>query len=108
MPNKTKPNLTPFSSPRERFQAKESNLKAHQDMVDGADFDAGADAALADYVTFVGDNVTDMNSAASAGFRIKGAVEFLRRFKTLGELPKPEPVSDLSGGLIPTDQPKRV
>jgi hypothetical protein len=108
MPAKIKEKqTTPFSSIRERFQGNDANVRAHHDLVDSPAFDRGADAALADFTAEVALNIVDMNSAAAAGYRIRGAVDFLRRFKTFAEVPPPQQPQALPGALIPTDPPRR-
>jgi len=94
MPSKTaKSELTPASTPLQRFQAKDANLKNHQAMVDEDSFNVATDAALAEYVTNLAGGVKDMNTAAAAGFRLEsqrledhlvrsGMAELVERFKT--------------------------
>jgi hypothetical protein len=107
MPAK-KPEVTPFSSPRERFQSVDLAVRAHHDMVDKPSFNAGADSALAQYVTNQIQGIHDLNSAAACGFRIQGAVDFLSLFKTLAEIPKPGTPESVPGQLLNTDSPRRV
>ena len=99
--------LTAHASIRERFQSSLANLKAHQDMVDNDSFDRGADGALADLTTEIVGGIVDSNSAMAAGYRLKGAVEFLRRFKTFAEISEPVKPAPVFAPLKSTDQPRR-
>jgi hypothetical protein len=103
-----KPLICPDASPQRRFQAKESNIKAHQEMVDSDAFSVGTDAALLEYAQTLAETTNDMNSAAAAGYRLKGAVELLNRVKTLAELPKPSPITAMPSALRPTEPPRRA
>lgn len=104
----TKAELTPFASPIERFQGNTKFIKAHQDLIDDPAFDVGADAALCQFVTQLCDSVVDLNSAASAGYQVRGAVKYLRQLKTLAETPKPQPKQPDQSVLRPTEPSRRA
>lgn len=103
-----KKELTVYSSPRERFQSNSANIRAHQEMVDDDSFDRGADAAMAQLASELADKSTDPNAAMGVGFMLRGAVMFLNRFKSIGELSKPPVKRPDPDNLQPTDQPKRT
>ena len=96
-----------FSEPHTRFLADGKKSAAHQALVDNPAFDVGTTTALAQYAYDLASEATDLNTAASVGFRLRGAVNFLTRFKTLGERPREKTQIRNTGGLIPTEPPRR-
>jgi hypothetical protein len=99
--------ITPFSSPKERFQSDAARIKFHQDLVDKDAFDVSTDAALAEFVTNIGRQASDPNRAMSVGFQLRGAIDFLHELKTLAEQPKPKAKAPNPDNLEPTDPFRR-
>lgn len=103
----SKAELTPYSSPRQRFHGDTKVISDHQELIDEPAFDRGADASLVEFMTNLAETVIDLNTAASAGYQLRGAVRYLRQFKTLAETPKAaEKTQDMSA-LRPTDPIRR-
>jgi hypothetical protein len=76
------------TTPKERFQAHDGNVAAHQRLFTSLEFELSADAAMLEYA----DQLTRMragdgNAAAAAGFKLAGAMEFLNVLKDLAEKP---------------------
>ena len=97
----TKPTISAFSTPKQRFRASEKNITAHQLLVDSSVCETGLDVALAELAYELADTVVDPNAAMSAGFQLRGAVKFLKKFKELAELPKPVTYPEDPGELRP-------
>ena len=74
--------LTPYVTPQARFQLSADNVRKHRDMVDGREFERGADFAMLEYVAQTCQRETN---PTILGLKIAGAQEFLKSFKTLGE-----------------------
>lgn len=84
-------------SPKQRFQLAQGSIAAHQSMVKSLAFEAGTDAAMNEYTDQLSRlRSGDMNAAATAGFKLAGAIEFLTVLKELADKPpKPQaPVKD--------------
>ena len=96
-----------FSSPKQRFLSSDKAVAAHQVMVDSAACEIGLDVALAEFAYDLADTVTDPQAAIGAGFQLRGAVKFLKRFKELAELPKPAPAIQDTGELRPPPDKRR-
>lgn len=96
-----------YSSVQTRFRANSKLTTAHRTLVDNPAFDAGADAALCQYAADLSDQAVDLNSAASVGFRLRGAVDFLYTMKTFAELPKKRERQPNPDTLQPTEPFRR-
>jgi hypothetical protein len=104
---KPEPKVTAFSSPKQRFLASEKNIAAHQMLVDSSVCGMGLDVALAELAYELADKVQDPNGAMGAGFQLRGAVRFLKKFKELAELPKPVIPAEDPGELRPQPDKRR-
>jgi hypothetical protein len=104
---KSKPTITVFSSPKQVFQSDPNLVSLHQKMVDSDICEASLETALTDLVYELSDKVNDSNSAMGAGFQLRGAVKFLKRFKELAELTKPAPPLEDPGELRPQEDKRR-
>ena len=103
----TKPTVSAFSTPKQRFRASDKNIAAHQALIDSAPCETGLDVALAELAYELADTVVDPNAAMSAGFQLRGAVKFLKKFKELAELPKPVIPPEDPGELRPPTDKRR-
>lgn len=83
--------LTP--SPKARFLSLKSCVDQHMDLLSRPDLQLSLEQALLQYNWEVcgGGNMVDINgnSAAASFYKILGAHEFLRIFKTLAQPPAP-------------------
>lgn len=104
----SKSEITQFSSPQARFHNEPKFIKEHQDLVDSPAFDRGADAAMSQYVATLSEQANDPNGAMGVGFQLRGAVNFLRQFKTLAEQPKPLAAKRDPSSLQPTEPQRRA
>ena len=101
----TTPQVNP--SPKSRFQSVPNNISNHRALIEKAEFDRAADAAMLEYQKALAAQAVDGNSAMSAGFRMQGALEFLSMFKTLAEQTQmPAPRRDVDN-LTDTSNLKR-
>ena len=78
-------------SPRTRFQQSPDNIRKHRDMIEAHEFQRGTDFAMLDTAAFLASTIKDDESAKAAGHALRGAHEFLYRFKLLAEVPKAQP-----------------
>ena len=101
------PKITVFSGPQERFRASIKTVSAHVEMVDSAPFNLGSDVALSQYAADLADEAVDLNSAASVGFRLRGAADYLFKLKTLAETPRERPERTNPDALKPTGPYRR-
>lgn len=75
------------SSAKERFLTSALNVSNHRQMMEQPSFERGTDAAMIQLVSELSNEVKDQASALSVGFRIAGAVAYLKSLKTLSEKP---------------------
>ena len=96
-----------FDGPAARFRLSGKKMSGHHNLVDSESFDTSSDAAMCQFVADLAVEATDLNAAACVGFRLRGAVEFLERFKTLGEMPKAPKRPDNLDNLRSTEPYRR-
>lgn len=82
--NVNAPNVNP--TPKQRFQESADNVTKHREMIQDRAFQRGIDTALLEYQSFVSQEVSNNpGSAAFAGLKMNGAMEFVTILKLLGE-----------------------
>lgn len=102
-----KPSITPFSTPRDRFQSVQTNIEAHQNLIDSEAFERGSDAAMLEFCSVLSGSVANAESALAAGHQLKGAFAYLRKLKTLAEASKVEAKQGNPDVLQPTEPYRR-
>ena len=76
-------------SPKQRFQQNTRLVKDYVGILDNPAFQVALDAALLEYQQLVSSQAKDALSASAAGFKIQGALEFVRTLKTLADTEVP-------------------
>lgn len=104
---KSKSSTTVFSSPKQRFISSEKAVSAHQFLVDSDACEIGLDVSLAELAYELADTVQDPNGAMGAGYQLRGAVKFLKKFKELAESPKSVMPFEDPGELRPPADKRR-
>lgn len=89
-PPPVKPELNINPSPRQRFQLKAENIRAHRAIIEKDEFQRSLDHALMQYQLMLVVDAKDGNSAAAAHYKMQGVLEFLHQFKYLAEQVVPE------------------
>ncbi len=76
-------------SPRTKLLNNKALADKVRDMVDSEVFDTAADAAMLQYIESI-PNVSTAEDHASAHNRVQGAIEFLRMFRRIADVPRAE------------------
>ena len=85
-----RPNVNP--TPKQEFQANQSWIKMHREMMQQPMLAVSLQFALLHYQRLLTDaRSTDGNAAAQNFFKIQGAQELLSILKNLGEMPEAAP-----------------
>lgn len=85
--------------PKQRFMQSGDNVSKHRDLVDSGEFQRAADFGMLQYCAYLATQVTDFNSAASIGFQLRGAHDFLLTMRNISEAPPPLPARANSDNL---------
>lgn len=85
------PPYNPNKSPKQRFTEMSQWVGEHRQMVDSVAFIRACDFSMMQYQQQVTGAVVDGTSAASAGLRLQGAIEFLNLLRNLSESPPAPP-----------------
>ena len=67
----------PNPTPKQQLLSDKKRVTAHLDLMERPQFQDSINTALLQYSLSVNANVTDANSAAMAGMKLKGAQEFV-------------------------------
>lgn len=86
VPQQHRPNVNP--TPRARFQESADNISKHRALIESREAQRAFDFAQLEYAAYLAQMVTDNpQSAAFAGLKLSGMMEFASVFKNLGEQP---------------------
>ena len=72
-------------SPKAKFQALNTNISRHRQLVDRPEFEYAAQSALLEYQRILCEQRGDMSQAAANHMKLCGAQEFLHVFWNLSE-----------------------
>lgn len=70
-------------TPKQRFLQNTRAVKDYVAILDSESFNTATDLAMLEYQQTLARQTTDALTASAAGFKLKGALEFLQLLKTL-------------------------
>jgi hypothetical protein len=87
--------MTTNPTPKDRFQSDKARIENHRNLIERDDFILACDYALLQYQREIcTQSVDNLNNAMANQFKLAGAQEFLRVFRTLAESTQPSPHRD--------------
>lgn len=72
-------------TPKQRFQQNTRLLKDYVTLIDADAFQQSLDLAMLEYQQSLTQETKDAMTASAAGFKLKGALEFMRVLKTMAD-----------------------
>lgn len=83
--------VLPNPNPKTRFltHSPAHTISKHREMVDSEAFQKAVDFSLLQYQADLSNQIRDGNTAATAGFKMQGVIEFMGILRNLSETPTP-------------------